>query len=58
MDIINCDGIAYLQGTILSTNCKIGWSADNYELSISNGVMRGNIDDSDGSSGNTVLRKQ
>ena len=58
MDINIYDGIAYLQGTVLSTNCKNGWNADNFELSISNGVMRGTSGDSDGSSGNTVLRKQ
>ena len=59
MDINIYDGIAYLQGTVLSTTCKV-WYADNFELSISNGVMRGTSGDSgsDGSSGNTVLRKQ
>ena len=57
MDINIYDGIAYLQGTVLSTTCKV-WYADNFELSISDGVMRGTTVDSDGSSGNTVLRKQ
>ena len=60
MDINIYDSIAYLQGTVLSTNCKNGWNADNFELSISDGIMRGTSGDSgsDGSSGNTVLRKQ
>ncbi len=60
MDINIHDSIAYLQGTVLSTNCKNGWNADNFELSISDGIMRGTSGDSgsDGSSGNTVLRKQ
>ena len=57
MDINIYDGIAYLQGTVLSTTCKV-WYADNFELSIGDGVMRGTSGDSDGSSGNTVLRKQ
>ncbi len=51
------DDVAYLQGTVLSATCN-SWSADNFELSISNGVMRGRTTDSKGSSGNTVLRKQ
>ena len=57
MDINIYDGIAYLQGAVLSTTCKV-WYADNFELSINDGVMRGTSKDSDGSSGNTVLRKQ
>ena len=64
MDINIYDGIAYLQGTVLSSNCKpdksgVRWYADNFELSINDGVMRGSTSDTIGRSGdNTVLRKQ
>ena len=58
MDINIANSIAYMNGTVLSTTNKNGWQADNFELSIGDGVMRGTSGDSDGSSGNTVLRKQ
>lgn len=52
------DNVAYLQGTVLSTTCK-GWSADNFELSINDGVMRGSNSDTNGANSNSVtLRKQ
>ena len=58
MDINISNGVAYINGTVLSTTSENGWGADNFELSISDGVMRGRTTDSKGSSGNTVLRKQ
>ena len=58
MDINISNGVAYMNGTVLSTTSENGWGADNFELSISDGVMRGRTTDSKGSSGNTVLRKQ
>ena len=59
MDINIYDDIVYLQGTVLSTNCKNGWNADSFELNISDNIMRGSKSDTKGSGGNNVvLRKQ
>ncbi len=48
------DNVAYLQGTVLSTTCK-EWYPDNFELSISDGVMRGSTSDTKGQGGNNVV---
>ncbi|SMN01102.1 hypothetical protein SPONN_2204 [uncultured Candidatus Thioglobus sp.] len=58
MDINVYDGIAYLKGTVLS-NDSGKWKADNFELSINDGVMRGTMQSPGyGAGGNAVLRKQ
>lgn len=58
MDINIYDGVAYLKGTVLSSDSG-KWKADNFELSISDGVMRGNTQSPGyNATGNAVLRKQ